>query len=54
MSFVATSVLILVGLLLVMLGMLAAGSLEMMGLGVAAIFGAAVLGTIADRGRSRT
>jgi len=43
--------LVVVGVLLVALGLFAAGSIELIGLGVAAIFGAGVLGVVADRGR---
>jgi hypothetical protein len=44
--------LVFVGVVLIVLGIIAAGgAFEWVALGVAAIFGAGVLGVIADRGR---
>ncbi len=50
MSFVALFALVAVGIILVFLGILAGGNVAIIGLGVAAMFGAGVLAVIADRG----
>lgn len=46
---VPISALVFVGLLLTVIGLLVAGSLELVALGVASLFGAALLQTLGER-----